>query len=181
MKKLGMIAALFGFAAGQALAQSFENKMAQEFQEHSKNNGQVRAAFLSRGPLSSQPAVAPVTPAKGFNGTFHCGSRPGFHIQLNNDGTVTINGDQLTPDGADDHPYRGIQCTSIFVDAYTFKRRTFGRFNDYHADATILLKLSEDGKFISVSSNDKTSVNGKRIGVDESYTCSRTLWKKSAF
>lgn len=178
MKELGMIAALFGIAAGQASAQSFENKLAQEFQGLSQITGQVRAAFMSPGPLGSQSAAGPVTPSKGFNGVFNCGSRPGYRIKLNNDGTVTINGDQLTPDGAD-HPYQGIYYNNIFVDANTYKGRTFGRFNGYDIDGSITLKLSEDA--LSVTKNDKTSVNGRRIGVDESYTCSRTLWKWPAF
>ena len=173
MKKLSMIAVLFGFTAGQASAQSFENTMALEFQGISKNAGQIRATLLSRSPLSSQSTAAPVTPAKGFNGAFKCGNRPQFRIKLNTDGTVTINGDQLATDGAD-HPYRGIQYNNIFVDANTLKMRSFGKFNGYDIDGNITLKLSEDT--LSVSKNDKTSVNGRRIGVDESFTCSRSFW-----
>ncbi|MEK7858347.1 MAG: hypothetical protein AAB320_04315 [Elusimicrobiota bacterium] len=175
MKKLSMIAVLFGFTVGQASAQSFENTMAREFQEISKNAGQIRAAFLRRSPLSSQSAAAPVTPAKGFNGTFKCGNRPQFSIKLNNDGTVTINGDQLATDGAD-HPYQGIQYNNTFVDANTLKMRSFGKLNGYDIDGHITLKISEDSKTLAVSRNDKTSVNGRRIGVDESFTCSRSFW-----
>ena len=116
-----------------------------------------------------------MTPAKGFSGIFNCESRRPFRIDLNSDGTVTINGDQLMPDGTD-HPYQGIQYNSSFVDENTFKMRSFGKFNGYDIESTIVLKISAGRKILSVTKNDRTSVNGRRIGVDESYECSRSFW-----
>lgn len=173
MKMTAMMVGLLGLvAAGQASAQSFEAQAAEGINRMSVEIGQARGGWTLR-PVAARAAV---TPSKGFDSSFKCGSHPTLLIALNADGTVTINGDHLVPDGAD-HPYKGIQYNCSFVDANTFKIRTFGKFGSTDIDAYLTLTIVDGGRTLSVSKNDKTSLNGRRIGEDESYACSRSFWR----
>ncbi len=136
--------------------------------------GRSPADSTGRRVASASPAVAP---AKEFGSLFKCENRPALSIELKNDGTVTVNGDNLVPDGAD-HPYAGLSYNCFFADANTFKIRVFGKLGSIDVDSDMTMTLVDGGRNLRVSKADKSSKDGRRIGENENYACSRAFFQR---
>ena len=174
MKTSGLLAGLLAaLAVGQASAESFELQAGREI----KNLSAATERFRSQRVPALPWAQAAVVPAKEFGSLFKCENRPALSIELKGDGTVTVNGDNLVPDGAD-HPYKGIQYNCSFADEKTFKIRIFGQLGSVEVDADMTMAIVDGGRTLTVTKNDKSASRGKRIGEDETYTCSRAFFQR---